>query len=96
MVTHGYRDTDVLISTAQPVCGSSKELEVLGGSTFADIWLPAESTICGESGMPFVFLSVTMMASMWPPVRVLWVGEAVSVGKSVLVHIPDAKMQFSW
>lgn len=79
MISHCYRDTADLISKAQPMCGSRKELEIRGGSTFPDIWLPAESTVCGERGMPLVFLSVTMTVSMWTPVRVLWVGEAVSV-----------------
>ena len=97
MVSHGYRDTADLICKAQPICGCSKELEIREGSTFSDIWLLAESTVCGECGMPFVFLLVIMMASMWTPVRVLWVGEAVSVWQvCAFLHIPDAQMQVSW
>lgn len=79
MVSHCYQDTEDSMSKSQPRCGSSTELETREGSTFPDIWLPAESTTCGESGGPFVFLTMTVMASMWTPVRVFWVGEAISV-----------------
>lgn len=64
MVSHCYRDTEDSMSKAQPRCGSGTELETREGSTFPDIWLPAESTAYGESSGPFVFLSVTVMASM--------------------------------
>lgn len=87
MVSHCSGDTMDLVCKAQPMCGFSKKLGICGGSTFPDIPLLVESTVCGESGTPFVFLSVTMTASTWTPLRVLWIGEAVSVWQvSSLTH----------
>lgn len=57
----------------------SSELGTCGVSTLPDIWLLVAPTIYEENDMPFVFLSETMMIFRWTPVRVLWIGEAMSV-----------------
>lgn len=78
MVSQENRDTLDFACKAPAMHGFSNELGMCGGSTFLNLWFSLEPAVCGESGMPFIFLSATMVVCRRTPDGVLWVGGAVS------------------
>ena len=91
MVSQENGGTLDFVCKAQAMCDFSNELGVRGGSTFPNLWFLVGPAVCGEGGMPFVSLSVTMVVSRRAPVGVLWVGGAGSVWQVTASKCPRNK-----